>query len=197
MKHKFFSLLLISVLLIIISPEIAKGQPFKVGDKDLNFSIGLGTPWILFNNNVRTQLPFITASLDLGLRDDLGPGVLSIGGIVGATTYENKIYDYVWLHDYGWKGTSLIGALRSTYHYKFIDALDTYGGIHLGLQFESWKEFGEIPNNYTEVYDTALRPVINLFAGAKYHFSDNLFVLGELDLGYRFSLINVGLGLKL
>ena len=197
MQHKFLLLFLIPGLLMSMSPVTAKGQSFKAGDKDLNFCVGFGTPWILINENIRTQLPFVTASLDIGIRDDLGPGVLSIGGIVGATTYENAEPDFAWVYDYGWKGTSLIGALRSTYHYQFIDALDTYGGIHVGLRVESWLKYGEVPDYYTGNKETNLQPVFNIFAGAKYHFSDNLFVLGEVDMGYRFPLISVGLGIKL
>lgn len=197
MKHKLLSFLLIIGLLISLSFETVKGQLFNVGDKDLNFTVGLGTPWVLKRSYYRTQLPLITASFDVGLRDNLGPGVLSLGGCIGANTYKYEIPDAGWIYEYGWKSTSVIGALRSTYHYQIIDALDTYGGLHLGVRFEGWREYGDIPYYYTIDFNTSLHPVINLIAGVKFHFSDNLFVMGELGLGFGIALFNIGLGLKM
>jgi len=195
MKHRsILSMLPVFGLILSLSTGHVKGQLFNVGDKDLNFTVGYGTYEVL-KNGYRTMLPPIAVSFDLGFRDDLGPGVLSIGGIVGATTYKNELSDYGWIYDYGWKSTTLIGALRGTYHYQLIDVLDTYGGVHIGLRYESWREYGSAPPYDMRVFDATLRPVINLFAGAKYYFSDNLFILGEL--GYGIAFINVGLGIKM
>ncbi len=195
MKHRsILSILSIFVLIFSLSTGHVKGQLFNVGDKDLNFTVGYGTYEVL-KNGYRTMLPPIAVSFDLGFRDDLGPGVLSIGGLVGATTYKDELSFYGWIYDYGWKSTTLIGALRGTYHYQLINALDTYGGVHIGVLYESWREYGTAPSYDTR--DATLRPVFNLFAGAKFHFSDNLFVLGELGLGVGIPFINIGLGLKM
>ena len=184
--------LILATMLSSIAQE-SGNQLFNVGDKDLNFTVGLGSPWV-FYHDYRTGLPPVVVSLDKGFRDDLGPGVLSIGVMAAATTYREDYYIATWLYDYGQKSTTLIGALRGTYHYQFIDKLDTYGGVHAGLRLESWKTFGTAPSDVVDV-GLKVRPVFNLFAGAKYFISDNLFILGELGLEIAF--INFGIGLKL
>ena len=171
-----------------------KGQAFNVGDKHLNFTIGFGSPWVLYND-YRTVLPPVAVSFDYGFRDDLGPGVIGIGVLAAATTYKNRVIDYGWLNEYGWKSTTLIAAARATYHYQLINALDTYGGFHLGVRFESWREYGDFPVYERRNIGASYHPVFNLFAGAKYSFSDDLFIMAEVGLGI--SIINVGLGLKL
>ena len=193
MKRKSTSVLLLIGILSLVIPS-ARGQLFEVGDKDLNFTIGYGTPWVI-RHDYRTMLPPITVSFDLGFRDDLGPGILSIGGLVGATTYRNIIVDPDWNPEYGKKSTTLIGAIRSTYHYQFLDKLDTYGGVHLGLRYESWREYGSTPADYVMDIDITIRPIFNLFVGAKYYFSDNIFALGEI--GYSIAFINIGVGIRL
>ena len=84
--------------------------------------------------------------------------------------------------------------MRGTYHYQVVDALDTYGGVHIGLRYESWREYGTLSPDVAKP-EATLRPLINLFAGAKFYFSDNLFIMGEI--GYGIAFINVGLGLKM
>ncbi len=115
-RKKLVISLLIVVLTLFQCNHNVKGQPFNVGDKHLNFTIGYGTPWV-FRNSYRTMLPPVAVSFDYGFRDDLGPGVIGIGGILGAATYKNEVLDAGWLDEYGWKSTNLIGAIRGTYHY--------------------------------------------------------------------------------
>jgi hypothetical protein len=195
MKRKSISIILLTgTLALTITSHKARGQLFNVGDKHLNFTVGYGTPWVL-HNHYRTMLPPLAVSFDLGFRDDLGPGVLSIGGIVGATTYKYVIHNPGWIYEYGEKSTTLIGAIRGTYHYQLLDKLDTYGAIHVGLRYESWRNFGTTPSNYVRELNVNLYPIFNLIAGAKYFISDDIFVMAEF--GYSIAFINVGLGLKL
>jgi hypothetical protein len=193
--NKSLGQVLFTMLLLFIktSPNFAQPPLFDVGDKNLNLTIGMGTPWVLFND-YRTALPPVSVSFDYGFRDDIGPGVISLGGIIGATTYKDVLAAYGWLYDYGYKSTTLIMALRSTYHYQIVDKLDTYGGVHVGMRVEKWKAYGNFPPDYKS-RNIDFRPIINLFGGAKYYFTDDLGVM--LELGYGIAFINAGICLKL
>jgi hypothetical protein len=186
-------LVLLAILFIASAYTQLSGQLFNVGDKNLNLTIGIGTPWVLYNN-YHTVLPPVAASFDYGFRDDLGPGILSIGGMVGATTYRDHRTSINWVNDYGYKSTTAIVALRGTYHYQFIDKLDTYGGIHLGMRFESWKQYGNFPTVY-EPKDFDMRPVFSLFGGAKYYFTEQLAAM--VEVGYSIAFVNLGVCVKL
>ena len=181
-----FALLFSSIILLPVH-----GQPFDVGNKNLNMTIGMGTPWVLYND-YKTVLPPVTASFDYGIRDDIGPGILSIGGVMAATTYKDS---KTTPDDYGYKSTTLIMALRSTYHYQLVNKLDTYGGIHLGMRMEMWKEYGDFPPAYETMDDLRLRPMMSLFGGAKYYFTDNIAAM--LELGFSIAFINAGICIKL
>jgi hypothetical protein len=193
---RFSGLVLSSALILFLTTEEihAQPQPFDKGDKNLNISIGMGTPWVLFND-YKTVLPPITASFDYGFRDDIGPGVLSLGGVIGATTYKDVGTIYTnWQYEYGYKSTTAIVALRSTYHYQIVNKIDTYGGIHLGMRVEKWSQYGNFPP-YQESRDINFRPVFNIFGGAKYFFTDKIAAM--LELGYGIAFINAGICLKL
>jgi hypothetical protein len=192
-NNKSFGAAIIALLLCSINLTNLNAQPFDVGDKNLNLTIGFGTPWVLYND-YSTALPPITASFDYGFRDDIGPGVLSIGGIVGATTYKDQILNSGWIYEYGYKSTTFIMALRSTYHYQLVNKLDTYGGVHLGLRIERWREYGNSPPVF-ESRDIDYLPVFSLFGGARYYFTDQIAAM--LELGYSIAFINVGICYKL
>jgi hypothetical protein len=193
MQKNSSKIVLITALFISLGHAQLSGQLFKVGEKDLNFTIGVGTPWV-YINNYHTVLPAVVLSFDYGFRDDLGPGVLSIGGMVGATTYKDSRTSVNWLNDYGYKSTTAVVALRGTYHYELINKLDTYGGVHLGARFESWKQYGNFPLVY-EPLDFDIRPVFSLFAGAKYYFNQQIAAM--VEIGYSIAFINAGVCIKL
>jgi hypothetical protein len=176
-KHSHFLPL---VLLILVILFITHGTS--------KATIGFGSPWV-YLNSYHTVLPPVALSFDYGFRDDIGPGILSIGGMLGATTYRDRASSFT----YGYKSTTAIIALRGTYHYQFIDQLDTYAGVHLGLRFESWKEYGIIV--LVEPRDFNVRPVFNLFAGAKYYVTDQIALM--LELGYSIAFINAGVCIRL
>ncbi len=192
-QKKTVKIVLLTALFISLGYAQINGQIFKVGDKDLNLTIGVGTPWVL-KNHYHTVLPPVAVSLDYGFRDDLGPGVLSIGGMAGATTYRDSRTSIGWHNDYGYKSTTAIVALRGTYHYEFIKKLDTYGGVHIGMRFESWNQYGDFPLVY-EPQDFGVYPVFSLFAGAKYYFNEQIAAM--VEVGFSIAFINAGICVKL
>jgi hypothetical protein len=187
--HKAF----LPILFIFIFLIPTKSQHFDTGDKELNVAVGIGSPWVLYKD-YKTALPPITVSYDYGFREDIGPGVISIGGLIAATTYKNSMAGTNGPDEYGYKSTTIILGARSTYHYQIFEKIETYGGMHLGLRMEKWKEYGDFPS-VDEEQNLKFHPLISVFGGAKYYFSNNLAAM--LEMGFSIAFINVGACIRL
>lgn len=164
-------------------------QIFEVGQKDLSFGIGFGSPWV--NTGYYSTIPPISAAFDYGLRDDYGPGVISVGGYAGIAGYR---YEYPSI-DFGWTYTTAIFMGRAAYHYSFTDNLDTYAGMGVGFRTVTSSEYGTKPEEGTYVADSGLKMAGTLYFGAKYYFADNF--AGYAELGYGISIFTLGVSLRL
>ncbi|MBN1951579.1 MAG: outer membrane beta-barrel protein [Bacteroidales bacterium] len=187
------SLCLILIILLAFS-EALFSQGFSKGDKEINLSLGYGTPWV-FRDGYQTSLVPVGISFDFGASDQLGPGTLSLGAFFTATTYKDESENPYWEPEYGRKASFIGLALRSTYHYQFLDELDTYAFLHLGAGYEEWNAYGEPPFIYVLDLDPQVRFLLGVGVGAKYYFSDNVFALAEI--GYATAFFKLGIGVKL
>ena len=98
-------MLVIAVLFVTVS---TKGQQFKKGTTAVNAGIGLGTAL----GGLGKARPAVSASVDRGMWDVGGPGVVSVGGYLGNTGYKYSDggYDAKWNY-------FIVGA-RGAYHYN-------------------------------------------------------------------------------
>ena len=188
MKHsiKFLAVALVFVLTTAFSTT--KAQIFNKGDIDLNLQIGFGTAWY-YSSYYKASLPFISISGDYALIDTWGPGVFGVGAIIGINTLK---YDYYWgLGTDEYKNTNISIAPRATYHYSFVEKLDTYAGIASGVKIRTYSGdyVGSSVSNDVNIIFTA-------FAGAKYFFTDNFAVMSEIYV-YDLAIFNIGVSLKL
>ncbi|MBA7565651.1 hypothetical protein ES708_07336 [subsurface metagenome] len=133
-------------------------------------------------------LPLISFAGDYALRDDWGPGVFGIGGLIGVNTVKSK-----YTGDWGYKYTNFHIVPRATYHYQWVDKLDTYAGVATGITIRSGNEYGDWAYNIPD--DSGVDFVITAFAGAKYYLTDNLSVMSEIYI-YDLATFNIGIGLK-
>ena len=183
----------ILLLAFLTRPAInTYSQLFGVGDKMINAGIGIGATYY-HGYGWKTTLPPIFISGDYGFRDDIGPGVLGIGAYLGFNSYK---WESTWLltnQTYGWKYTSIIAGARGTYHYEFIETLDTYGGVLIGLRYTHDSYFGDAVFDVDP--DSGIFPVFSFFAGGRYYFTDNIAILGEL--GWGIAWLSIGVTLKL
>ncbi len=85
-----------------------------------------------------------------------------------------------------WKYNKFIIGPRGYLHYSFLNNLDTYAGLMLGLDFVSWGS-GNTDYNATDF-------AWGLFIGGRYYFTDNL--AGMLELGYGATYANIGIAYK-
>ncbi len=192
MKTKFAKSLIgiaAAFFLLTMSSLQAKSQIFAVGDKDINLGIGFGATWYS-GAGYKTTIPPVSASLDIGLKDDIGPGVLGIGGYVGFSSYK---WEYSYVYTYGYKYTTFILGARGTYHMEFIDKLDTYGGLLLGFRLVSDKYFGDVGYTWSSGVGSGL--AYSFFVGGKYFLADNIAIFGEL--GYGIAYLTIGATIRL
>jgi hypothetical protein len=189
LKKTIFFVLIALCALSFSSSEI-KAQSFELGDFDLNAQIGFGSAWY-YGSYYHMGLPFISVAGDFALKDEWGPGVFGIGGIIGISTVKTK-YSYIG-GDYGYKYTNFSIVPRATYHYQWVDKLDTYAGVATGITIRSGKEYGDYVLGITD--DSGVRFVITAFAGAKYYLTDNFSVMAEIYV-YDLAFFNIGVGFK-
>ncbi|MCC3159965.1 hypothetical protein LJ737_22195 [Hymenobacter sp. 15J16-1T3B] len=159
------------------------GHDFGVGSTAANLGVGfgLGYGYGLFTGIHAT--PALSVSVERGIVDNIGPGVIGVGGIVGYKGYSWKSGTY----KASWK--NFIVAARGTYHYNILEnpKLDTYAGLTLGVRIESYStNYDVYSSNYGGVALTS-----GVFVGARYMLTDNLGAFGEL--GYDMSLLKLGL----
>ncbi len=178
-------------LLLVMSLTSLQAQLFDKGDKVLSFGVGLGSTYYAFGTYYHTTVPPIFVAGDYCIREDLGPGNLGVGGFLGYSAYK---YEYdAFGYDYGWKYSTLIIAARGTYHFvDLVDKLDLYGGVLIGAKIVTDKEFGDATGSDYSVNNSG--PVYDIFAGARYYFTDNFAVMGEL--GYGIAWLKVGISLR-
>ncbi len=178
---------LLAVLFVVMFSASSFAQEFEEGDKVLNLGIGFGSTF--YSGSLYTSsLPPLSASFEYGLKDGvLDDGSIGIGGYVGFSRYK---YEYL---DWGYNYTNFIVGARGTFHYPFLDNLDTYAGVMLGFRVVSAKEFGNQVFGWS--YNASSGGLVGSFyAGGRYYFNDNLGAM--LELGYGISYINLGIALK-
>ncbi len=95
--------------------------------------------------------------------------------------------------DWGWKYSNIIIGVRGSFHYPFVDKLDTYAGILLGYNIASSKEFGTTIPGWDYSY-SAGGVVYSGYIGARYYIKDAFALMAEL--GYGISYLTLGVALK-
>jgi hypothetical protein len=183
------SSLALALMLPFFSLNAQKTETFKKGDIVMNAGLGIGATYGNYWGSLYSPtLPPIFVSGDYCLREDLGPGNLGVGGIMAFSAYKYEPYS-----DIGTKYSVFSIGLRGTYHFTdLVDKMDLYGGISLGGKFQHGKDYGD-HGEYTYTYN-GNSALVEIFAGARYYFSDSFGVMGEL--GYGIAVLKLGVSLK-
>jgi hypothetical protein len=206
---------------LVLSSFVMNAQNTEQGDKILNLGVGLGNNYFSGNGYSTTFPPVAASFEVIvkdGLFDD-GKGALGVGGQLGYVGYKyfyeglggsyefdlglgNGIGQIVDLSGIGstvvtnsskskWKYNSLIIGPRGYLHYSFLDKLDTYTGVMLGLEFLSakggWSDKPKTTNSSTGF-------VWAWFVGGRYYFNDQFAAM--LELGYGITYANIGIAYK-
>src|SRR5690606_28551310 len=154
------------------------------GTTAINAGIGVGTAL----GGYGTARPALSVSVDHGLWEVGGPGVISLGGCAGNSgyTYSNGCYTSKWNY--------IIVGVRGAYHYNGFETLpdlDLYGGAMIGYNIVNYtSDLDEA--YYGKSYGSGIG--ISGFAGARWMFSEKFGAYAEL--GYGVSVLNVGVTYK-
>jgi len=169
--------------------QVTQAQTFDKGTKVLNLGIGLGGNYYSSWSG-SSHTPLLAAAFDVSVMEGvLDKGSIGIGGYVG---YQSAKYDYT--GGYGWKQSNLLIGPRGTFHYPFIDKLDTYAGLLLGYHIVSWKYTGNWGGITQDSGSNAV--YFSGFVGARYYFTPNIGAYIELGSG-SLGLANLGIAIKL
>lgn len=163
--------------------------PFVKGTRTIGVSTGFGIDYGYYGNVSRT--PALCATYDQGFFEEVGPGTIGFGGIVGFKAahynYANNTDQAKWLH-------VLIG-VRATYHLTLLankdNKFDPYGGVLAGIRINQYSDtyynrLGFNPNTYN-----GINPITGIFVGARYNFANNIGAFAEA--GYDISFLRIGL----
>lgn len=174
----------IFTLLVIFIAGAVHAQQFQNGTTMANAGIGLGTAL----GGLGKARPAISVSLDHGMWDVGGPGVISLGGYIGNTGYKYTDLGYTAKWNY-----TIVGA-RGAYHYNGftnVPNLDVYGGIMLGYNIVKYSSEGD-DDSMANSYGSGLG--FSGFLGGRWLFSEQIGAYAEL--GYGVSVLNAGITFK-
>ena len=134
-------------------------------------------------------------SVEHGIIDDLGPGVISVGANLG---YRRASYDYGSLFgkNYKWSWTDIYVGVRGAYHYNLTSnpKVDTYAGLGIGTRIWTYSDGGYYDSSGLSYKSSGVGVVSGLFAGARYYFTPNIGAFAEF--GYDIALLKLGLSAK-
>jgi hypothetical protein len=191
---KIMKLIFMAVVVAVITSTLstANAQAFKTGDKVANLGAGFG--WYGYGYGA-TSLPALSLSIEKGIKDIENIGPLSIGGIIG---FKHASYAWSTAYDYSWN--DFILAARGALHYDLLkkEKIDTYGGVAVGLRMQSYSYYTWVPpygiNDYKKTAKTSAHPLIAIYIGGRYYFTDKLAAFGEL--GYGLGYVTLGVSYK-
>ena len=139
-------IILFAALLVAgMTAEAQTQNTFGGGDIVLSAGIGAGTALNIGN----TVVPPIVIQGEYGIVDNLFDAYSSIGvsGYMGFAAGRKSFYYYPY-DTYRQKINSFLLGVRGTFHYQFVERLDTYAGITLGGEIANVREEGRWWNGH-------------------------------------------------
>jgi hypothetical protein len=185
-KNLRLLILVVGIVVLTSLPSIVKAQTFDKGNLVGNLGVGFGWYGYSYFGAGISYLPAFSLSLEDGIMNIEKVGVLSVGGLVGL---KHGSWNYT-----GENGSfnDFIIAARGAIHPDFIKVkkLDTYGGLAIGARIHNEK----FPYS-SYVNDNYVRPLMALYIGGRYYFTDKFSAFSEL--GYGLGYFTIGLSFKL
>ena len=178
---KRIALLIIAMLTLGFAAQAQ--STFSKGTTTANLGLGIGGT--LFDKDFSAPLPPVSLGIDHSVASGLfdGNGSIGVGGYLGAEVYRYKGYDSsVW-------SQTLIGP-RGSLHYQFVDRLDTYVSLILGVDILSWNYNAKVANGATKDKDTSVGFGWGAHFGTRYYLSNRWAIMGEF--GYGLTYLTLG-----
>ena len=179
---------------VIVSVSAVNAQyAFNRGDLVFNAMIGIGNNLYSGSNYKTTVIP-LAVSGEYGVVDDLfnnGNGAIGVGGILGVSGGKVRRYDQ-FAGEFGVKSTSVVLAARGVFHYEFVDRLDTYAALTLGVDIVNSRAYGTHTGPALSLDSSGF--MAGFCVGARYYFTDSFAVAAEL--GYGLATLSLGVAYK-
>jgi opacity protein-like surface antigen len=186
---------------IFASFNTAQAQVFEQGSNHLNagYGIGLGYGRILKAYDVYDGYKFsgfgpAILSFERGVTDNIGIGASISYSTYGASWVQKS---YLSSYDYSYRWTTFSILARGAYHFRISnDKFDPYVGLGLGFMKFGYKWTSSDPNFNETTNSVSLGSPFGyqIFAGARYMFTDNIGAYAEI--GFGLSVANFGLTFK-
>lgn len=183
-KQNLISAILFGLFISIapVTDAQSKGpvSPVRKGSVTFNAGVGVGTEYSsdYYNSAFGTK-----AAIEAGLWQ-AGPGVITLGGEVGASFSNGGYYD-------NYRTNTVVVAGRSAWHNGWnVRGLDTYAGLSAGIGFHNYKYNKNGSVNRSEVI-----PVFGGFVGASYFVTPGFGF--NVEAGYDVTQIQGGIIIKI
>ena len=182
--------LMCSITIKLSAQEMIKGTNF--------FNIGVG-PSVNFYSFSSAGTPALKFSFDHGFKK-IGPGTLTLGGMLGTFAKSNKGVTYLNLQNqnYSQHWIYLAAQFRVAYYYNFGDLIKTpelnaYAGFGSGIRQRFYSYSG--PAGYNPAYEGGIDFQMSAFAGANYFVTKKIAFFTEF--GYDISYFTAGVTFNL
>ncbi len=155
-------------------------SPVEKGTVTFNIGAGLGNE---YSGNYYNTAYGSKAAIEVGMWQ-AGPGVITMGGQVGASFSNGGVYA-------NYRTNTVVVAGRSAWHHGWnVKGLDTYAGLSAGAGFQNYRYDKNGRVNQSEVV-----PVFGGFIGASYFISPSFGF--NVEAGSDITRIQAGIVLKL
>ncbi len=201
-KNNFMKKNYLLILLALLSFNLGYTQVFESGSNHLQFGYGFGLNNSKLLSSYQSNNSYkysgfgpILGSFEHGINDNIGiSGAISYSSFGGSWIQESYLASYK--YSYRWSTLSMM--IRGAYHFNLNnDKFDPYTGIGIGFLKYSYKWTSTDPNFNESNNNVSLGTPFGyqIFAGARYLFTDKIGAYAEI--GYGFSVLNLGLSLKM
>ncbi len=187
------------LLSISVSMQQANAQVFETENNFLQAGYGLGLGYGKYLSAYQTYSGYkfsgfgpAYVSFERGVFDNIGIGLAVSYSSYGGEWFNGLNYNY----SYRWSTLSIMA--RGAYHILVSnDKFDPYLGVGIGFLKYGYKWTSNDPSFNEESYNVSLGTPIGyqIFAGARYMFSNNIG--GYAEVGYGLSIANFGLTFNL
>lgn len=175
---------------LLTSVQANAQEVFNKGTNTVSLLVGFWDN--TYGQGQKMLVPPLQLAYEHGIVDGLIDGNASIGvGVAGgyaASKLATTVVDTKSIMTYN---HGFVGA-RGSFHYQFINKLDTYAGVFLGCSMSKASLKNEIVN---KVYSENKAVEANFgwagFLGARYYFIPSMAINAEI--GYGISIFNIGL----
>lgn len=154
----------------------------KKGDINIHAGLGVFDNWHIDSDE--SLVPPVFFRTEFIVRDDIGPGLIGIGGHLSYDSYKKTVGSIANTR-YGWKQARTILGLNLFYHYYPFEKLDVYGKLLTGIKFVDAKQNGEWPEEVA--FESEKSGIaVGLGCGVHYSLTNKIGAFSEIgyDIGY-------------